>query len=102
MSINSNSPMGPTAPSQAVPISSQASSIPPQVPSSDAPCNAASVDSFISDVQFMDYKSIEFFNEALAEMPNVPQGYWPHYHKELSTLLWEAMMTWCSTLKSKA
>ncbi|KIM54994.1 hypothetical protein SCLCIDRAFT_86556, partial [Scleroderma citrinum Foug A] len=29
-------------------------------------------------------------------------GYWPQYRKDLSTLLWEALMTWRSTLKVKA
>ncbi|KAG9316233.1 hypothetical protein JVU11DRAFT_2260 [Chiua virens] len=56
----------------------------------------------MSCVEFLDGKAAEYFNEALVETANVPQGYWPHYRRDLSTLLWEAMMTWRSTLKNKA
>ncbi|KAF8548998.1 hypothetical protein OG21DRAFT_1488885 [Imleria badia] len=125
-------PQALSAPSQAVPAPSQAVPAPPQAPSVDVPpgpldgsatklhayplgfrtvierakliaqCNAASNDPFMPRSQCIEEKCFEFFNEALAETQNVPQGYWPQYRKELSVLVWEAMMTWHSTLKSKA
>ncbi|KIM61389.1 hypothetical protein SCLCIDRAFT_87285, partial [Scleroderma citrinum Foug A] len=29
-------------------------------------------------------------------------GYWPQYREDLAVLLWEALMTWRSTIKAKA
>ncbi|KAF8547716.1 hypothetical protein OG21DRAFT_1489989 [Imleria badia] len=119
-------------PSQAVPVPSQVVPAPPQALSVDVPpgpldgsatklrayplcfcalierakliaqCDAASNDPFMPCSQFIEEKRFEFFNMALMETQNVSQGYWPQYHKELSVLVWEAMMTWHSTLKSKA
>ncbi|KAF8546814.1 hypothetical protein OG21DRAFT_1490800 [Imleria badia] len=118
----------PAAP--AIPV--QASSIPSQAPSADAPpgpltgpttklrayphkfheviehakvisqCECASSDPFPSRADFLNRKSGEHFCEAIAETEHVPEGYWPRYRKELGILLWEALMTWCSTLKAKA
>ncbi|KAG6369751.1 hypothetical protein JVT61DRAFT_13621 [Boletus reticuloceps] len=115
-----------------VPPPAQAVHMPPQVPSVDAAagpldgpatklrtypisfcpliehakliaqCNCASVNPFTSHLEFLDQRCVEYFNEALAETPNVLQGYWPQYWKDLSVLLWEAMMSWHSTLKAKA
>ncbi|KAG9317726.1 hypothetical protein JVU11DRAFT_1943 [Chiua virens] len=121
-----------SVPSQDASVPSHGPSIPPQVPALDVPagpldgnptklraypvtfrpviehaklitqCDSSSVNPFMSHVEFLDGKATEYFNEALAETANVPQGYWPHYRRDLSTLLWEAMMMWHSTLKNKA
>lgn len=70
-----------------------------------AQCNCASVNPFIARPEFVDQRSFEYFNEALVESSNVPQGeynlkvvrvstlnilflgYWPQYRKELSVLV---------------
>ncbi|KAF8548999.1 hypothetical protein OG21DRAFT_1488886 [Imleria badia] len=96
------------APSQAVPVPSQAVPALPQAPSVDVP--PGPLDGSATKLRayplgfrtFIEEKCFEFFNEALVETQNVPQGYWPQYRKELSVLVWEAMMTWRSILKSKA
>ncbi|KIK14955.1 hypothetical protein PISMIDRAFT_16875 [Pisolithus microcarpus 441] len=47
-----------------------------------------------------------YITEAMAECEQmgmlIPPGYWPDYRKDLGILLWEALMTWRSTLKAKA
>lgn len=97
-------PQASPAPSQALLPPSQAPSAPPQVPSVDVPlgpldgpamklhayplsfcavieqaklivqCDATSIDPFMPHSLFIDKKCIEFFNEALTETTNVPQG----------------------------
>ena len=37
-------------------------------------CNATSVDPFVTCPQFLDHRSNEFFNEAVAKAQNVPSG----------------------------
>ncbi|KAI6011482.1 hypothetical protein EDC04DRAFT_2609881 [Pisolithus marmoratus] len=68
-------------------------------------CGAAS-DPFPSRAWFVDEKSALYITEAMAEHEQmgmlIPCGYWPDYHKDLGILLWEALMTWQSTLKAKA
>ncbi|KAI6005575.1 hypothetical protein EDD15DRAFT_2358725 [Pisolithus albus] len=70
-----------------------------------AECGATS-DPFPSRVWFVDEKSAMYITEAMAECEQmgmlIPPGYWPDYHKDLGVLLWEALMTWRSTLKAKA
>ncbi|KAI6027636.1 hypothetical protein BKA83DRAFT_4490184 [Pisolithus microcarpus] len=55
---------------------------------------------------FVDEKSAMYITEAMAEREQmgvlIPPGYWPDYRKDLGVLLWEALMTWQSTLKAKA
>ncbi|KAI6009978.1 hypothetical protein BKA83DRAFT_4133075 [Pisolithus microcarpus] len=70
-----------------------------------AQCGATS-DPFPSRAWFVDEKSAMYITEAMAEREQmgvlIPPGYWPDYRKDLGVLLWEALMTWRSTLKAKA
>ncbi|KAI6014891.1 hypothetical protein BKA83DRAFT_4129617 [Pisolithus microcarpus] len=70
-----------------------------------AQCGATS-DPFPSRAWFVDEKSAMYITEAMAECEQmgvlIPPGYWPDYRKDLGILLWEALMTWRSTLKAKA
>ncbi|KAF8549226.1 hypothetical protein OG21DRAFT_1488716 [Imleria badia] len=70
-----------------------------------AQCGAA-IDPFPSRAWFIDEKSSAYITEAIAERNEqgvfIPPGYWPHYRKDLGILLWEALMSWRSTLKAKA
>ncbi|KAG9318970.1 hypothetical protein JVU11DRAFT_1086 [Chiua virens] len=61
-----------------------------------AQCDCATKNPFSSQSPFLDVSSAEIFSEALLGC------YWLNYRSPLGILLWEALMTWRSTIKSKA